>query len=247
MKKELTVKKFSMGEMKQKKDMVAAEEEILMVINETESLIISMSPGDMKPFAYGFLLTSGLVGSTDEIEELTVRGHRIDVRLSHAPEDLTVVLRSGCGSGTGVEAEIETNPFDDVVLPELDGLPLLYKEFIKYSEVHDETGGVHSAAITDGSSIRFFSEDVGRHNAVDKVIGKAMLRNFDLADHFLLSSGRISGEIVKKAVSARLRTIVSRSAPTCAAIVRARRANLGVIGFLRGKRYNVYTWPENES
>ncbi|MCP5053991.1 MAG: formate dehydrogenase accessory sulfurtransferase FdhD [bacterium] len=233
--------------MSQKKDMVAAEEEILMVINKTERVIISMSPDDLKPFSYGFLLTSGLITSVDEIEELSILGHRIDVQLTNAPEDLTIVLRSGCGSGTGVEADIETNPFDEVELPDLETLPELYKEFTRYSEVHDETGGVHSAAITDGSAIHFFSEDVGRHNAVDKVIGKALMRDVDLNDYFLLSSGRISGEIVKKAISARLRTIVSRAAPTCAAIVRARRANLGVVGFMRGKRYNVYTWPDDES
>ncbi len=233
--------------MARNKDMVAAEEEILMVINETEQVIISMSPEDLKPFAYGFLLTAGLIESKEEVERLEIRGHRIDVQVSKAPKDLMMVLRSGCGSGTGIEADIETSPFDRVVLPDLDTLPELYKEFIKYSEVHDETGGVHSAAVTDGKSILYFSEDVGRHNAIDKVIGKAMLREYSLDNHFVLSSGRISGEIVKKAISARLRSIVSRSAPTCAAIVRARRANLGVIGFLRGKRYNVYTWSSDGS
>jgi len=106
------------------------------------------------------------------------------------------------------------------------------------------TGGVHAAAISDGKNILFFSEDIGRHNAVDKVIGKTFLNGINFSITILLSSGRISLEIVKKAITAGIPVVLSRSAPTSLAIQTASVKNLTLIGFLRGKRFNIYSGYE---
>jgi FdhD protein len=243
MKKEVTIKRYKNGTISEEKDMVAAEKNIDLIVNKKAKLTVSMSPGDLKAFIYGFLLTSGLISSTGEIQTLNIRNNTIDVDLTTPLSDFKMFLPSGCGGGSlpETEAGISKNPFQKVVHPPFDRLPDLFKEFNRYSIVFDETGGIHSAAISDGDTIKFFSEDIGRHNAVDKVIGKAWLQSIDFNSHFLLTSGRISGEIVKKAFSTGLRSIVSRSAPTCTAIKRAKQLNIGIIGFLRGNRFNIYT------
>jgi FdhD protein len=243
MKKEISIKRYKNGNISEEKDMVAAEKNIDLIVNKKAKLTVSMSPGDLKAFAYGFLLTSGLISSTGDIQALNILNNTIDVDLTTPLSNFKMFLPSGCGGGSlpETEAEIPKNPFQQLIHPPFDRLPDLFKEFNRYSIVFEETGGIHSAAISDGDSIKFFSEDIGRHNAVDKVIGKAWLQEIDFNSHFLLTSGRISGEIVKKAFSAGLRSIVSRSAPTCAAIKRAKQVNIGIIGFLRGNRFNIYT------
>lgn len=243
MKKEITVKRYKSGRISEEKDAVAAEENIDLIINKKTKLTVSMSPVDMEPFIYGFLATAGLISSVGEVQTLNIHGNSIDVSLSVPVGDFGMFLPSGCGGGALLESKtgIGKKTFKERLHPPFEQLPGLYKEFNRYSHIFEETGGVHSAAISDGSAIKFFSEDIGRHNAVDKVIGKAMLRGLDCSSHFLLTSGRISAEIVKKVFYAGLRTIVSRSAPTCAAIVGARRVNIGIIGFVRGNRFNIYT------
>jgi FdhD protein len=238
--KEMRVKRYKGGEVEAFTDFIVQEKEVELIINGIERLTVSMSPEDLRPFAHGFLLTSGLISDPAEIESVDITDNRILIELKQMPGDFRLVLSSGCGSGTTMDAEIAKRANKEVLLPDLELLPGLFKTFAKGSPVFDQTGGIHSAAITDGKKIIYFSEDIGRHNAVDKVIGKGILNHIDMSRHFILSSGRISGEIVKKAFYSGLRAIVSRSAPTCAAVKRARRVNIGIIGFLRGQRFNIY-------
>lgn len=243
MKKEINIKRYKSGTISEEKDFVVEEKNIDLIINKKAKLTVSMSPGDLKAFTYGFLLTSGLISSTGEIQTLNIQNNTIDVDLTTPRSDFKMFLPSSCAGGNLLETETNfpKNPFQQVIYPPFDRLTDMFREFNRNSIVFEETGGVHSAAISDGSSVKFFAEDIGRHNAVDKVIGKAWLQGIDFNSHFLLTSGRISGEIVKKVFSAGLRSIVSRSAPTCAAIKRARQLNIGIIGFLRGNRFNIYT------
>jgi FdhD protein len=241
MQQELTIRQYKEGQTKERKDIIAEEQDFRLIIDESTTLTVSLSPDDIKPFTYGFLFTSGLIASVDEVRRFNVNMYDVNVSLARPPGEFNLILSSGCGSGAAPDLEFRKQAFKEVVYPDFDRLPLLYKEFNRYSIVHAETGGVHSAALTDGQNIRFFSEDIGRHNAVDKAIGKALLVGAGPDGYFLLVSGRVSGEIVKKASQARLRAIISRSAPTCAAIKQARKINMGIIGFLRGKRFNIYT------
>lgn len=241
MEKELTIRQYKDGHVSEQSDVIAEERDVEIVINQTSRLTVSLSPESVKAFAYGFLYTSGLITSMEDILDFKLSADRVEVSLKSAPEAFNLILSSGCGSGAAPDLDIEKMGFKKILYPDFDGLPSLYREFNGYSVVHEKTGGVHSAALTDGKEIRFFSEDIGRHNAVDKTVGKALLEGIQPGNFFLLVSGRISGEIVKKAFFAGIKAIISRSAPTCAAIKRARKINMGIIGFLRGKRFNIYT------
>lgn len=243
MKKQLTIKTYRSGEISEKEDWVAEEKAVRLVIDEMVTLSVSMSPSDIRAFAHGYVVTSGLVENLEEIKKISVRGYTVEVHLKTPiteQQGVELSLPSGCGGGNLVDVSREKKKFREKYYPDFEILPSLYRGFQEYSDIFDETGGVHSAAASNGKEVIFFSEDIGRHNAVDKVVGKALLAGVDLGSYFLMTSGRISSEIVKKAFYAGFRCIVSRSAPTCAAIVRARRANLGLIAFLRGKRFNIY-------
>ncbi len=120
----------------------------------------------------------------------------------------------------------------------------LMEEFRARSQLHRQTGGVHAAALADRKGILVFREDIGRHNAVDKVIGAYLLAGNDFHDKLVLSSGRLSSEILHKAAACGLPILVSRSAPTDRCVALARERGITLIGFARGRRMNIYSGSE---
>ena len=124
------------------------------------------------------------------------------------------------------------------------GLSALMREALRASEVHRRTGGVHMAALADASGLLLLREDIGRHNAVDKVIGAHLAAGGSFAGKVLLASGRLSSELLAKALRCGVPVLISRSAPTDRSIALARRSGLTLIGFARGQRLNVYSAPE---
>jgi FdhD protein len=118
------------------------------------------------------------------------------------------------------------------------------EEFRKRSEIHRQTGGVHAAALADHTGVLVFREDIGRHNAVDKVIGAYLVKENSFKDRILLTSGRLSSEILQKVQRCRLPIVVSRSAPTDRSVALARERNITLIGFARGRRMNIYSGEE---
>lgn len=117
----------------------------------------------------------------------------------------------------------------------------LMEQLRERSEVHRQTGGVHAAGLADRKRILVFREDIGRHNAVDKVIGAFLKQGGDFRDKLLLSSGRLSSEILQKAEACALPIVVSRSAPTDRCVALARKRDITLIGFARGRRLNIYS------
>ena len=120
----------------------------------------------------------------------------------------------------------------------------LMQEFQRRSTLFMETGAVHSAALSNGRDILIFREDIGRHSAVDKIIGRALVEGIDMRDKIILSSGRISSEILLKAQKCAVPVVISRGAPTNQAVKLARDLNITVVGFARGDRVNVYSANE---
>jgi FdhD protein len=125
-----------------------------------------------------------------------------------------------------------------------DKILYLMKEFAAKSQIFQSTGGVHSAALSQGEEILFFQEDVGRHNALDKVLGEAFMKDVDFSKMLLLTSGRISSEMLLKAGKRGISTVVSRSAPMDLALKMGMELNMTIVGFARGQRMNVYTGRE---
>jgi FdhD protein len=158
---------------------------------------------------------------------------------------LAGLVGSGCGSLPPPElrAGPPALPADGLRVPAARVGELMH-ELARLSELHRRTGGVHSAALADEGGIRLFREDIGRHNAVDKVIGARLAEGGDFRRCLLLSSGRVSSEVLAKAARCGAPVLVSRTAPTDRSVSEARRLNLTLVGFARGERMNLYSAPE---
>ncbi|MCK5341132.1 MAG: formate dehydrogenase accessory sulfurtransferase FdhD [Desulfobulbaceae bacterium] len=234
-------------------DPVAAESSCTLVVNDEPLVSLLCTPHELDALAIGFLLSEGLLESRESLLSIHVDDKKatVRIRLKDLPTDMhsrfhKKTITSGCGHGvTFTDAkDLISLPRDhDTVHLSPEKIQNLMRKFRKLSDLFLKTGGVHSAALTDQDNILLFAEDIGRHNAVDKLIGKAFLAWIPLDDKILLSSGRISGEIMTKVVRNRIPVLVSRTAPTCFAINMAEDHGVTLIGFVRRNRMNIYTHP----
>ena len=235
-------------------DEVAAELPISLVLNGEPLVTLLCTPSELQELAAGFLLSEGILQDRASLKRLEVidKDNSVHIEMTSLPDDWrrmfeTRTLSSGCGSGitfTHFRTEADQRiPFSGPLMT-LQDVKGLLKAFRHISSLYRETGGVHSAALSDGREILFFSEDIGRHNAVDKLIGKAFLDDIPLKNKILVTSGRVTSEIVTKAGRNGFPVLISRAAPSCMAIDYAEDVGITLVGFARGNRMNLYTWTK---
>ncbi len=245
------ITRYDRGEVIVKDDLVVEEYPLTIKVNGHRTAAVLCSPDALEPLVLGFLLSEGVVKSHREVASLSIDEEEsiAEVELldrSYVPlQDQERTRSSGCGKGAIYLDVVTTckrneSPVRFSARSILD----LSNEFNKESELFLATGGVHSAAIANGEELLFFHEDIGRHNAVDKVIGAADLGGVDIGDKMLLCSGRISSEMLIKAAKRSIPVVVSRSAPTGLAVELALRLKVTLIGFARGAKMNIYSAPE---
>ncbi len=234
-----------------KQDLVITEYPFTIFIDNEEIITLLCTPKSLKELALGFLYGEGYIDSMDAVEEIFIDEEKgsayasLRYRMSMT-EDLVGkrAITSGCGKGSifyNVLDSIKTRKIDKTLNINVNDVIKLNKDFNHKSELFLSTGGVHSCGLCHNEEILFFEEDIGRHNALDKILGKALVEKIDLSDKSVITSGRISSEIVLKASRMRIPAIISRSAPTSLAIDLAKELNILLIGFARGEKMNVYT------
>ena len=235
-------------------DVVAKESPLTIILNNREVVTLLCSPANLRYLAVGFLFSEGLLKSKDEIRKILVDDRRGVVRVETegdeelAPDALFKrFITSGCGRGasfySAIDAQDQVKVESRLKISTLEILALVH-EFQHRSQVYRSTGGVHSAALCDIRDILVFNEDIGRHNAVDKIFGACILDNIATDDHILITSGRISSEILLKIARRNVPVLVSKSAPTNLGVKLANDLGVTLVGFVRGKRMNVYTHNE---
>lgn len=238
---------------------VADEMPIAMVYNGISHAVMLATPGDLEDFAVGFSLSEGIVGARGDIFDIDIReqaaGIEIDLRV-HGNCDAalrarrrSMAGRTGCGL-CGVESLQQAEcraprvaPAASVLTPE--ALIHAATGLCRHQRLHGLTGAVHGAAWCrwDGE-IEVVREDVGRHNALDKLIGALATAGMDFGRGFVLMSSRASYEIVCKAAVAGIGLVAAISAPTGMAVEVAEATGLTLVGFLRGSRFHIYAHPE---
>ncbi len=240
-------------------DWVAVEEPLEIRVGNYPISVTMRTPGHDQELALGFLFTEGIIHGPDDIAAVTGPNHQlrnvVRVRLkrglrfdrSRLKRHFYTTSSCGiCGKTTLQAIRVQTRPVSsDFKIP----LSLLYslpERLREEQETFDETGGLHASALFDESgNLLFLREDVGRHNAVDKVIGAALMeRKLPLDRYILMVSGRASFEIMQKALVARVPIVAAVSAPSSLAVVLAREFKMTLVGFLRGRRFNVYSGRE---
>jgi len=232
-------------------DVVAKEFPLTIILNNQELVTLLCSPTNLRYLAVGFLFSEGLLKSKDEIKKIIVDDRRGVVRVeTEGDEELASAalfkrfITSGCGRGasfySAADAQGRVKVESRVEISTLEVLALV-NEFQHRSQIYQATGGVHSAALCDIRDILVFSEDIGRHNAIDKIFGECILNDIATDDHIIITSGRISSEILLKVAKRNVPIIVSKSAPTNLGVRLAEDLGVTLIGFVRGKRMNVYS------
>ncbi|MFC2003685.1 formate dehydrogenase accessory sulfurtransferase FdhD [Chloroflexota bacterium] len=232
-------------------DVVTRELPLTIILNNRELVTLLCSPDQLDYLAIGFLFSEGLINSKDEIKKMIVDDQRGVVRIEtkegrEVADELIFkrLITSGCG-GVGsfyrtVDAQNLAKAESQVKISALEVFDLV-KEFQHHSQIYRATGGVHSAALCDNKDILLFADDIGRHNAVDKIFGGCMSRDIPTDDRIIITSGRIPSEILLKVAKRRIPIIVSVSAPTNLGVRLAEDLGVTLVGFVRGKRMNVYT------
>lgn len=233
------------------RDVLAAEAALTVFVNQQEISTLLCTPTDFEHMAVGYLFSESIVKSADDIRAIAHDpvGGVVNVELhGDLPPEAEVfehrALTTGCGRGTmfyTLQDQTGLKKVKSGMRIPASRITALMHSLQDRSEMFLATGAVHSAALADASGIVFIGEDVGRHNAVDKVIGRAVMQRMNLNDKTLLTSGRISSEILSKTVRAGIPILVSRSAPTLLAVQFAQRLNVTLAGFVRGNRMNIYT------
>jgi FdhD protein len=227
---------------------VPLEEEIILAVNGKALVRLMCTPTQLRALAIGFLFNESLIESIDDVATIgsCKNGRGLDVWLDHDIDvDRPRAITSGCSGGTTF-AEIEAGR--DRIVSDLHIAPRQVKALMgalsSAAARYRQSGGIHAAALAAPNreaSLICVAEDIGRHNTVDKIAGLCLQQGCDTRDHVLLTTGRISSEMINKAARMAVPIVISRTSPTSRSIQLADACGITLIGYARGTRFRVYT------
>ena len=224
---------------------VVEEIPIALFINGRHAMTAMMSPVNLEDFVTGYLFTEEIIKTIKEIESIKIEKNRVSVITKNLFKVLLPkkTILSGCGGSVS---------FIDV-----EKLPKIHSDFsisaaaitaalrsVPDSDIHRTTGAFYMVVLLDSQRVISVAEDIGRHNAIDRIIGYALRNGIYMSQTFVISSGHISSEMVRKCLIANIPIIVSRSATTTLSVEIANKTGMTVIGFARDGKLNIYSHPE---
>ncbi len=264
------VRKWSSGAWSEVPDAVVTEEPLQLMLDGVPLSVVMRTPGEDIELALGLMFAEGIVRSLDAIghvrisaesgetvsgisvDSSLVESNQIDVQLTEAPRrrpERSMLSSSACGVCGAVLIEdlrrdLAQLPAGPTIDPAL--LPPLVERLRSGQGVFERTGGLHAAGLfSAGGDLICMREDIGRHNAVDKVVGRMLLDGrLPARDGILVVSGLAGYEIVQKSITAGMPVLAAVGAPSSLAVALSREFNQTLVGFLRGERFNVYAAPE---
>ena len=254
--------------------LVIGESRWAMFVNGVEVVTFMATPRNLHHLALGFLASENLIAGLDEIASIRVNEAAdraywyipalglnetramavceegvgsIEVRLTRAEFRLPPhrILTSGCGGGvTFDDLSREQTPLDSKRTVRAAQIFSMMRELNAHAALYRECRGVHTSALGDGERLLSIAEDVGRHNTLDKIRGDCMMRGVATRDGILISTGRISSEMMTKAAKMQAPIVISRTSPTHLALQLARTWNITLVGYARGGQMQVYNGVE---
>jgi len=246
------VQRFSLTSKENIELAVAREFPLTIILNGQELVTLLCTPLEMPALAAGYLSSEGLLADAAEIKRITVDEDRGIARVDTVhpvalAEDTPFkrLIASGCGRGASLysRADAAIPPVTAEITVRPQEIIKLVAEFQHHSELYSATHGVHSAALCARERSILFFEDVGRHNALDKIFGKCLLDNIPLADKLVISSGRMSSDSVYKVAKRGMPLLVSVASPTDLAVKIATDLGVTLAGRVTGSKLDVYTHP----
>jgi FdhD protein len=232
------------GRVEEVKGHVVREQPLTIHVNGERFLTLLCSPFKLDALVVGYLWIEKIIGGLDEIRSLSVSelDGRADVTLTHPvtlPRER--ILTSGCGGGITFRIDPRLfTPLQSSLRVTAVTLGARLKDLLMAAEHYRESRGIHGAALSDADRLLVLAEDVGRHNAVDKIMGESLMRGISPVDRILLSTGRISSEMLLKAARMGVPVVASRTSPTEMAVALAEQLGITVAGYVRADSMNVY-------
>jgi FdhD protein len=230
---------------------VPVEKTVVLHVNGQPLVRLMCTPTQLEELALGFLFNEELIEGLEEVDEVKVLdlpdGRQwLDVWLGHDIEPPKLrTITSGCSGGTTFDNVFDVHrrvESDLRITPQQ--VTHLMQELSRNAAIYKRAGGIHVAALADGERLVCVAEDVGRHNALDKVAGICLRRCQLTHDYVLLSSGRISSEMVSRAARMEVPIIVSRTSPTSLSVELAQAWSITLVGYTRRRSFRVYTGEE---
>ncbi len=251
----LNVKRYRADEEMDTQAFIVVESPVTIFVNGQELVTLLCLGRALDYLAAGFLWSEGVVAEKEDIKSISVDTETGAVKAvidrdEEFIKNLTFkrLVTTACGKGSSfysidsVAGKLPVNISRIKVSP-AEVIPLV-ADFDKMSELHEKTRGVHSALLAKGRDRLIFHDDIGRHNAIDKVLGEAFLTGTPVGDKMVLTSGRISSEVLLKVAKKGVPVLVSRAQPTDLAVSLADQLGVTLIGFVRNGAMNVYTHGE---
>ncbi|WDV45898.1 formate dehydrogenase accessory sulfurtransferase FdhD [Clostridiaceae bacterium M8S5] len=235
-----------------KEDEIIVEKPYTIFVNDKEIVTLLCTPKSIKYLTVGYIFVEELIKKKSDILAINILEEKglIYVSLKEFSYKLysKKTITSSCGKGTIFYNELDSfnskiNTSNIII--NNSKVSRVMKKFTTQSQLFKETGGVHSCGLCIDDRIIVFEEDIGRHNAIDKIIGYIILNDLEVKDKYIVTSGRLSSDMVIKAAKINIPAVVSKSAPTNLSIEIAKSLNLTLIGFARGNKMNVYTQSGN--
>jgi FdhD protein len=230
--------------LEEREDLIAVEKRLRISVNSREALSLYCTPSMIRELLVGMFMTEDIIKGGWCAERMSIEyGEDIWVDIPAEGEVSTdgAIITTGCIGGITFPKRVSLQKIEDSFQIKMAELKELFRRFQNASELYKMTGCVHSAGLSDGREILCLAEDIGRHNAVDKVIGNAILENIPFEGKIMLASGRLSSEIISKCAKWKIPIVVSRTSPTSLAVDIAEKSGVTVVGFVRADRLNVYT------
>jgi FdhD protein len=247
---EVSALRYSNGALESRVISLAREVPYTLFVNDREILSISTLPTSLRELFIGFLVSEGVLTSRNEIldcivdhgnklvrVELTVPGERIDKLEGKG------MLTSGCAGGMVFSVETSTHNREKKgksLKVQCASILARMNELDTFLGVYSRTRGVHAASLADTSNTLVILEDLGRHNAVDKIVGHCFLNGVETRDKLLLTTGRITSEVLTKAARGGFPLVISRSSASAMAVSMAKQAGIDVITYVRAGRFNHF-------
>ena len=223
------------------------ESPVSLTVNGQVWLTSMCTPVNLEAMALGFLFNERVIESIDAVEDVRVceHGDNIYVWLNHGVEQPQSWRRtSGCTGGvTAVDSLARLDVSFDADRPYFppEAIGHLVELLLEAQELYRTTGGVHTSALSDGEKLVFVADDIGRHNTLDKIAGLCLMNNLWPETRILITTGRISSEMLQKAARIQAPILISRTSPSSLSIEMADRYGITLIGYARRDRFNVYS------
>ncbi|HCY1518459.1 TPA: formate dehydrogenase accessory sulfurtransferase FdhD [Staphylococcus aureus] len=235
-------------------DQYVTEFPLTIMVNGEEFATVICSPTNLEELVIGFLASEGAILKRDELKSVLIDDSKgfAHVELNKDLGDrfqysTKRMIASCCGKSREFyfqnDAAIAKTSMSKITLTPIQIINMMTR-LQSASHIYQETGGLHNAAISDGLTFFVHRQDIGRHNALDKLYGFCIQRHITVRDKILIFSGRISSEILIKAAKIGVGVILSKSAPTTLAVTLANDLNITAIGFIRNGGFNIYSHPE---